>query len=525
MFRLPFMSLIATSVLTSCLVSAPAHAQEKTLRIAAQSDLRVLDPYVTTAGITDYHAAAILDELFAWDANLQPQPQMAEDYTLSDDKLTYRISLRPGLKFHDGSPVTARDAVASLKRLIAVEKFGLLLAPYVKEVVALDDRSLEIRLKEPMAATLFLIGGANNHSGVMREKDIPADPATPVRITIGSGPFRFVEDQSVSGAKYIYLKNKDYVPRADPASAFAGGKVVNIDRVELLNLPDSNTAFAALRKGEVDLIDNPSLDQVKSLEGDPNITLGTPYLAPSTGVLRPNSLFPPFNDARAREALAYMVNQEEYGAVAFGDRKNWSPCFSYWFCGTPDGTTAGSEPYQKQDLAKARQLMQEAGYKGEPIVLLAGADIPAIAAQSLLTAENLRKIGVKVDLRMIDWGTLVGVRAKKDPPSQGGWHLFHTLYDGPAAASPVFSNVTTMNCDAGYVGWACSKDAEALRKAIFLESDPAKRRALVDDYSRLLWREVPTVLTTNYVQIVPWRASVKNVVKAPIVLWYNLTKD
>ena len=107
-------------------LAAPAMAQT-TLRMVSHADIKILDPIWTTALITRNHGYMIYDVLFAKDADLKIQPQMAEKYTVSDDKLTYTITLRDGLEWHDGTPVTAEDCIASIKRWGARDAYGQLL--------------------------------------------------------------------------------------------------------------------------------------------------------------------------------------------------------------------------------------------------------------------------------------------------------------------------------------------------------------------------------------------------------------
>ncbi len=184
-------------------------------------------------------------------------------------------------KFHDDTDVTTRDVIASLKRMFVRDSQNQILAGLIEEYQRVDDRTFTLHLKQPFAFTEFLLGGSNGVVGaIMREKDALTDPFTPVRERIGSGPFRFVESEYRPGAKLVYEKFAGYVPRSEPASGFAGGKLVNVDRVEWVIIPDSSVAFSALRRGEVDMLDAPPLDLLTTVAGDPNIVIGvrTPSL-------------------------------------------------------------------------------------------------------------------------------------------------------------------------------------------------------------------------------------------------------
>ena len=231
---------------------AAAQASSKVLRVVPQAEPQSFDPVFTQVNNVSMHGAMIYDQLFGWDDMMNVQPQMVDDWKTTDDRLLYTFTLRRGLKFHDGGDVTTRDVVASLKRMFVRDGQNQLLAGLIDEYQRIDDRSFSIRLKAPFAFTEFLLGGSNGVVGaIMREKDAMTDPFTQVKERIGSGPFRFIDAEYRPGAKLVYEKFDGYVPRSEPASGFAGGKVVKVDRVEWVIIPDTSVAFNALRSGEV----------------------------------------------------------------------------------------------------------------------------------------------------------------------------------------------------------------------------------------------------------------------------------
>jgi len=506
--------------------SGAALAQQKVLRVVPHADLKVLDGYQTTATITAQHMGAVLDTLFSWDENTVSQPQMVERYTLSDDKLTYTMTLRNGLKFHDGSNVTSTDVVASLKRLVKREVLGRSIEPFLASIDKVDDKTFTIKLKEPFGLLLFAIGGSSNLSGIYREKEALIDPNTPITEPIGSGPFVFNKAEWVPGSKVVYDKFKDYVPRSEKASGFAGGKVVKVDRVEYRVIPDSATVFAAFNAGEVDFLDQTAIDLVQTVEKNPDVVVGTIWPTEGFGLLRMNHLHPPFNNIKARQALALMIDQKEYLAAGIGPAKYWRECHSIWICGTPYGTEAGAEPYKKQNLEKARQLMIESGYKGEKILLMGAADIQFLNAFTMVTAENLKKIGVNVELVIQDWGSIVTRRSKNDPPAQGGWNIFHTGSGTASQANPMSSNISPTTCEAAWFGWPCDKEIEKVRQAFIRETDPAKQKQLAETLHRRLWEEnIPVLPVGQYQQPFLWRKNITGIMKANTVVYWNIEKN
>src|SRR5438105_6019840 len=501
-----------------------ASAADKVLRVVPHADLKVLDPHTNTATITLMHGHMIYDTLFAWDSKFRPKPQMVESYQISPDRLVYTFTLRPGLKFHDGQPVRTSDVIPSLKRWMVRDTIGQALASFLATIEATDDKTFVIRLKEPFAFVEMALGATA--SVIMRAQDAVTDPFKAVTETIGSGPFRFVRSEWNPGARIVYEKNPDYVPRAEPPDGLAGGKVVKLDRVEWVVLPDSFTKSTALQSGEIDIIDQLPHDQLPILEHASGVVIGQVPLIDAYGIIRPNHLYPPFDNPKARQALAFAVNQQEYASAAFGDRKWWRECWSFFVCGSPNETEAGSEPYQKQDLARAKALLAEAGYKGEKVTLINTHEIASIGALGDVTANNLKKLGINVEIADSDWGTLVARRAKKEPPDKGGWNIFHTTSGGASVYSPVTNFTIDSGCSrTNWFGWPCDEPSEALRRDYLRAPDESARRAALAALHRRLWEALPTIPIGSYVTPYAARSNVHGILKSnPIVFW-NIDKD
>ena len=298
-----------------------AMAQEKVLQAVMHADVRVIDPIWTTQTIANIHGALVYDTLFGNDANQKPQPQMVGKYEISPDRLTYTFTLRDGLKFHDGSPVTTKDAIASIKRWGAKDGVGQRLMGYVTALDAVDDKTFRMVLREPYGMVLESLGKSGSSiAAIMREKDAQTDPQQQVKESIGSGPFIFAKDQWVPGSKAVYLKNKDYVPRTEPPSSFAGAKIPGVDRIELVWISDPQTAMSALVNGEIDFYENPNIDFLPLLAKAKGVKLmKTGNIDSTQGMIRLNHLHPPFNNVKARQAMYYLVNQEDFLRAIVGD--------------------------------------------------------------------------------------------------------------------------------------------------------------------------------------------------------------
>ena len=242
------------------LLMTPALARADTLplRFIPNANLTSLDPIWTTALVAQAHGYLVYDTLYGIDASNKLQPQMCAGHDVSADELTWTFTLRDGLAFHDGEKVLAKDCVMSLKRWASRNSFGQQLTRVANEIVALDDRRFQIRLKKPFRQMLYGLGARSCF--MMPERMAKTPASEQVKETIGSGPFRFLPGEWVSGARAGYARFDGYVPRQEPPSFYAGGKVAHFERVEWIVQPDSATAAAALQKGEVDWVEQPLID-------------------------------------------------------------------------------------------------------------------------------------------------------------------------------------------------------------------------------------------------------------------------
>ncbi len=499
---------------------------ETVLRIVPHADLKNLDPIWTTAYITRNHGYMVYDTLFAQDEALNVHPQMVGNWTVSDDSLVYSFTLRDGLKWHDGDPVTAADCVASIERWGKRDGMGQKLMDFTAELTAVDDKTFTMTLKEPYGLVLDSLGKISSNTPFMMKKEhAETDAFEQVSEVVGSGPFRFVKDEWVPGSKVVYVKNTDYVPRSEPASGAAGGKIVHFDRVEWIYIPDPATAMNALINGEVDLWETPAVDMVPLLEQSPAVDLAVIDPLGTQGWMRPNHLHPPFDNPKARQALLYAVNQAEYLQAIVGDPKLYKECAAYFICGTPNESNVGVEALQSHDQDMARQLLAEAGYKGEKIILMQSTDIPVLNNAALVTAQVLRDIGMDVEVQAMDWSTLTSRRAEKKSPADGGWNIFHTYATGADATSPIANiGVSGGGVERAWFGWPTDEVTEELRDAFAREPDAAKKKEIIDKLQgRLFDHLVPYVNYGQWFQPVAWRTGLKGVLVSPVPFFWNIS--
>jgi len=489
-----------TLLASAAALAAPnlARAQGKSiLKVIPEGDLSMLDPVWTTATNARNHGYLVFDTLWGQDADYVIQPQMVSGHVIENDGKQWTITLRDGLKFHDGEPVRARDVVPSIRRFAARDSFGQALMAVTDELSAVDDKTFRFRLKQPFPLLPAALGKTGTPMPcIMPERLALTDPSKQVSEMIGSGPFRFRADERIPGSRVVYERFDGYVPRPDgPPTFTAGPKRVHFDRVEWLTIPDPATAANALINGEVDYWQSPTPDLLPLLRKSGKLALEVLDPAGGIGCLRFNFLYPPFNNPAIRRALLGAVDQAEFmTAVAGDERALWKDRVGVFCPGAPMANEVGIEALAgKRDLARVKADLLAAGYKGEPVTLLGASDYPQTNAMALVTADLLTRVGMKVDFQTIDWGTAVQRRASKKPPSEGGWNIFFTFLNGTNNFDPAAQLGIRGNGDKAWFGWPDLPRMEALRAAWFAAPDLAAQKQVCEEIQRQFWVDVPYI--------------------------------
>ena len=526
---LGFASTLALAVLAlSSAPTLPAFAAGKTIVAVMHSDLRTIDPGFTTAYITRDHGYMVYDTLLAEDADFKIQPQMA-DWNVSDDRLTYTFTLRDGLKWHDGTPVTAEDCVASLKRWGKNDGMGQKLMDFTASIEATDARTITLKLKEPYGLVLESIGKPSSLVPFMMPKRLAeTPPGKQIPEQIGSGPFKFVAAEFQPGVKAVYEKNTDYVPRKEPPSWTSGAKVVKVDRVEWITMPDAQTAVNALQSGDIDFIENPPFDMLPVLSANPELKVETLSKLGFQTLGRMNFLFPPFDNVKVRRAAFLAMNQKDVLDALVGNPEYYRICGAVFICDTPLASDVGSQTLVKGDgMAEAKKLLAESGYDGTPVVLLAPGDVVTLKAQPIVAAQLLRGAGFKVDVQATDWQTVVSRRASQKPPNEGGWNMFFTNATGADAVNPVSNSfVSGKGKNGGWFGWPDDPRMEALRDAFVRAPSPGEQKKIAADIQSEVYDQVLYVPLGQYLAPSAWRKSLTGVLGGPATpVFWNIDKS
>ena len=357
---------------------------------------------------------------------------------------------------------------------------------------------------------------------MMPKRVAETDPNTQISDFTGSGPFVFKRDEWKPGDKTVYVKFDKYVPRAEPASGLAGGKVAKFDRVEWRAISDHQQAVNALLANEIDFMETPPHDLLPLGLADPNIkvvewnTLGLQYS------FRPNWLHKPFDNPKVRQALFYAFNQEDFLKAVIGDPEYYKLCHSYFPCGTAFSSEKGMDALLKSDFKKAQALLKEAGYDGTPIVLLHSTDLQTLTNLAPVAKALMEKAGFKVDMQSMDWQTLVARRAKKDPPNAGGWHAFLTAWTAADIANPVFTAFFNSACEKAMFGWPCDPEMERLRDQFARETDPTKQKAIAEAVQVRATEMVSHIPLGQWYQRSLMRKSLVGMMQAPAPVFWNM---
>jgi peptide/nickel transport system substrate-binding protein len=515
-------SLLAAASIAASVGCASA---QKTLKVVMHSDLKIVDPIWTTAYITRNHGYMIYDTLFAMDEKGEIKPQMVEKFDESADKKTFTFTLRDGLAWHDGKPVTAEDCVASIKRWAARDSVGQKLMTFVDSMSATDAKTFVIKLKEPTGLLIFGLGKPSSNVPFMMPKRVAdTDPNTQISDFTGSGPFVFKQDEWKPGDKAVYVRNDKYKPRSEAPSGLAGGKVVKIDRVEWLAISDHQQAVNALLAGEIDVIESPPHDLLPLLKGDANVALINFNPLGNQYTLRPNHLQKPFDNPKVRQALQYALNQKDFLDATIGNAEYYKPCKAMFVCGTALATDKGMEGRLEGNANKAKELLKEANYDGTTIVLLQSTDLQVLTNLAPVAKSLMEKAGFKVDMQSSDWQSVVARRVKKDPAASGGWHAMLTSWVSADILNPVMSGFTNAGCDKAMFGWPCDEGIEKLRDDFAKATDPAKQKEIAEAVQVRQAEVVTHIHLGQWYQPIAARKPVAGILTSPAPVFWNVSK-
>jgi peptide/nickel transport system substrate-binding protein len=466
-----------TGALLAALAVAGTAEAQTTFRVVNHSDLKILDPIWTTAYIVRNHGYMIYDVLFALDGNLEIKPQMVDKWTTSPDKLTWTFTLRDGLEFHDGTPVTAEDVVPSLKRWAARTPYGQLLWTKVADVKALDPKTFQIQLKAPtgiMLQALSQPSGAPSSCPRRWPRPIPSSRSTTTPARARSSSSRTngspARRRSTSGIPSTSRGRAGLRPgRRQDRQARAGRMGGDPRPADGDQRPDQGRD-----RHDRDAAARP----LKMMEASPDVKLVNLNKWGNQYVFRFNHLFKPFDNPKIRQALLYAFNQKDFLDGVIGDPRYYKVCKAMFMCDTPYASTKGFDDKFESNFAKAKELLKEGGYDGTPVLLMHSSDLQILANLAPVAKQLMERAGMKVDMQSMDWSTLVSRRARKDPPDKGGWNAFLTSSASVDIVDPLANTYINAVGENAWFGWPTDPELVKMRAAFADEpTTPSARRS------------------------------------------------
>ncbi len=516
---------LSAAFLSGCGPKADTAAGPKVLRIIHPSNLASLDPVWTTAAATKDYAFLTFDNLVALDADYVPQPQMAEGWTVEDDGKAYVFTLREGLKWHDGAPVRPQDCIASIQRWAIRDSFGQIMMTAVESMTPVDDRTFRIQLTKPFPLLPNALGKTAGPQCFMMPERMAKVPATE-QITewVGSGPYKFLKDEWISGAKAAWAKNDDYVPRKEPPSGIAGGRVPAVDRIEWTVITDSSTAMAALLAGEQDGWDFPPAELVEKMKDDPHLQVQSRNKAGGYFMLQFNHLQAPFNSQAVRQAVAMAVDQEDFIKAVQSDPELGSTHYGIYTNGTQYATEAGADILKVRSIDKGKAALAAAGYKGEKVVLLANQESAQLASLNFVAEDLLRKLGMNVELVAMDAATLASRRLNREGLDKGGWSLYLTGWTGNDVLNPAVNPMLRGSGLTGFPGWCDDPELERLRAAWAFSADPEEQKRMATAVQVRALQTLPYIPLGSTMTRSVYRDTVKGLFPCPVSAYWGLSK-
>jgi peptide/nickel transport system substrate-binding protein len=467
-----------------------------------------LDAHATTAVITREIAINMYEGLYALDAKYQPVPLLAEGHDVLDGARRYVIRLRSNVKFHNGKPLTSADVVASLKRWGATASPGKAVFKNVESVEAKGPLTVEIKLKESAGSLLTILAHVDSAASIYPKDVIDAAGDKPLKEYVGTGPFKFVEHRP---DRHIKLARFDgYAARSEPASGLAGARAAHVDEILFLPVPDYATRQAGIATGEyhyIQQIKPDQYDQIKATAGVEPIVV-KPY---GWVTLVLNTKQGLMMDKRLRLAIQATLDSEPLMLAGLGHKDFYRLDPGIVFQEQAYHSRAAAASYNQRDREKAKRLLKEAGYAGQPLRWLVTTEYEHHYKPALVAKSQLEEVGFKIDLQVSDWATVVQRRNKPEL-----WEVFSTAF----VFVPEPTVLPQVLCD--WPGWWCNPDKDALLQAMGRESDLKKRQALWDKVQTVFYADAARIKIGDYFRLDARRKDVQGYEPGPYMHFWNV---
>ena len=492
---------VVLAVVLSLLAVVPALAQEQprtggVLKVAMIGEPPTLDLHTTTAVITQQIMWHVFETLYTYDKQYNPIPMLAEGHTVSDNGRTYTFRLRRGVKFHSGRDLTAEDVVLSLKRWGKLATPGKAIWKNVEGIEAKDPATVVMYLKEPSAVLLMGLARPNNGAVIYPKEVMAAAGDAAIKDNIGTGPYRFLEHKP---DRHIRLTRfKEYSARSEAPNFFGGKRIAYLDEIRFIPVPDVAVRLAGAQSGEYHFAQQIKTDQYERIKNAPGLVMSV--VKPtgwSTAVLNHKQGI--MTDKRIRQAVQAALDMEPIMAAGFGDKAFYRVDPGLMHLEQPQWhSKAGGEYYNQKNPEKAKKLLKEAGYAGQPVRWITTQEYEYMYKHALVAKQQLEGVGLKIDLQVVDWATLVQRRNKPE-----AFDIFSTAI----TFNPEPALNTGVQCN--WPGWWCLDDKEQWLDSVSRETDPRKRKAMWDKVQTLFYEDVGRIKLGDWFGLQVYRKDVR----------------
>jgi len=505
----------AAAVLLVMLLMLPASPQADAqprrggvFRMAHIGEPPSLDLQATTAAITYHIMLHVAETLFAMDSKFETRPLLVDTWTMSRDRLTYTFNLRRGVRFHHGREMTSDDVVASLARWGRLGVRGRALFGLIESLTAPDPHTVVIKLREPYAL-LVLELAFYSQAAVIYPKDVLDEAGTgPLRRIVGTGPYRLAEhlpDRHIRMDRF-----EQYAARTDEPDGTAGRRTAYFDSIFVLPVPDPAVRLAGVKRGEFQFAESIPTDEYDRIRGDPDTTAYVAPLASFTAAIF-NKRMGIMTNPKVRRAFLAALDMDSIMRATFGNPRLWRLDSSLVPKEHRLWSDAGKEFYNQKNPSLARQLLAEAGYRGEPVRWLTTMEYTSMGIPAQVAKPMLERAGFAVDLQMVDWATLLSRRARADL-----WDVFSSAFS--FFPDPLLFLVLSPT----YAGWYESRSMQAHLTLMRRHADPKVRADIWHRAQRLFWEEVPTVKFGDYFPMHVHRKELKGYTGIPTHSFWNV---
>lgn len=498
-------SVALAVVLLAAALPAPGQVRRGgTLRYAHYAEPPTLDIHWTTAAIVGDITRFIYEGLFTLNSKSEPVPMLVQSWRVSPDRQQYTFELRRGIQFHHGRELTAEDVVASLQRWGRISSRGRELFRQVTSLTAADRYTVQLRLSEPNALVLAALAFPGQWAAIYPKEVVDEYGTGVVRRFIGTGPYRLAEHVP---DRHIRLERWErYQPRSEPTDGLAGARPPNFDTVLILPVPDPAVRIAGVQRGEYDFAHAIPPDEYERLRQDPRVV---PYVEPSASWLigQFNKRQGIMTNKTLRHAVLAALDLEKVMSGAFGPRALWRLDPSLMPKETAFWTDVGKEYYNQKNPQRARQLLAEAGYRGEPIRWLTSPERPTYFDATQIARAQLEAVGLKVELVTTDWATLLTRRTRPEL-----WDIFTT-----GMLAPLTDPTLILAILPNWPGWYESREVAGLLRLLARHADPRVRLDFWKRAQKQFYADAAAIKFGDFFVLHLHRRELKGVVGSPII--------